>query len=504
MRTHWNETTRYRSGINRPGARNQVAGSAVLPIVLAILVSCAQIGCQSDGPGEAPGNEATQPNLILISIDTLRPDHLGCYGYERPTSATIDSLAQRGVVFDHAFAQASWTLPSHMSMFTSMYPHTHQVEDQGASLAEGIATAAEALSESGYSTDGFVSWIFLSSRFGFDRGFDRYDEIVPGRKIVDGRPKPFYPDVTTLVDSVLVNFVDAQPTPGTESPFYLFLHIFDPHIDYDPPLEYAQIFDPSLESTERGSFQFLQNYIAGRTAEVPQLPDGALEQIRALYDGEIRHVDDQLSRLFGRLRAQGLLENTIVMLTSDHGEEFMEHGSIEGHQWTLYDEVLHVPLIICFPDGRGAGTRFDPIVQTIDVAPTLLDLAGIPSPETFEGRSLRPILDGKPDLERATTFSQIKRYNQKWALRSREHKLIFTADTEARFAGPIHPGFELYELAVDPTEQDNRFAEGNATADSLKLQLQGWILEKGTDVAGDSPEMTEEEIERLRSVGYIN
>lgn len=460
-------------------------------------MSFGALGC-SDGQ-----DQPLQPNLIFISIDTLRPDHLGCYGYSRETSPTIDALAARGVVFDKAFAQASWTIPSHMSMFTSMYPHTHQVDRQAASLPESIPTVTGALREGGYSTSGFASWLFLSERFGFGRGFDRYEVLKATRDPENPRLR-ISPDAGTLVELVSGSFV-SEGTPGLdkESPFFLFLHFFDPHLDYEPPLADAQLFDPQIENTDLGSYVFLQDYVKGTNRNMEPIPADACEEVRALYDGEIRHTDRQLGILLAEMELAGLLENTIIVLTSDHGEEFFEHGSMEGHQWTLYDEVLHVPLIVVFPDGRDAGRRIDTLVQSIDLAPTMLDFAGVPQPEVFQGRSLVRLLDGTETWDE-TSFSQIRRYNEKWALRTRTHKLIYTGDTKVnRFKLPVVAGFELYDLTVDPGETVNTYVESDSTSTILAARLQQWIGERAEALPTDVPSISEEERERLRSVGYI-
>lgn len=471
------------------------------------------LGCGDDGSNEGrDGSSAdvsrgtkSPPNVLFISIDTLRPDHLGCYGYERPTSPNIDALAERGVLFGNAFAQASWTLPSHMSMLTSTYPHTHRVETQSNSLPESVPTVAGAFRDAGYSTTGFITWLFLTERYGFGKGFDRYEELLPER--APGQPKSINPTAHDLVESVIRSFVDVDrtnPVTGEDEapPFFLFLHFFDPHLDYDPPLSYAQKFDPEITDTEVGSFEYLQDYIKDRVGTPPAMPPGLLHQVTALYDGEIAHVDEQLGVLFAAMKRAGMLENTVIVLTSDHGEEFLEHGSIEGHQWTLYDEVIHVPLILVFPDGRNAGTRNNRIVETIDIGPTLLELAGAPQPPTFEGRSLLTAMDAESDWEEVT-FSQIKRFNQKWAVRTPSHKLVYTADTKPRFGAPIIPGYELYDLVSDPEEQKNVYAEGDSVSGGLTLRIEAWAREKSSAEAGLGPSLSDEERERLRSVGYI-
>ena len=476
-------------------------------------ICIALAGCGDSGSGGTSGEKsgtgqetpAPPPNVIFISIDTLRPDHLGLGGYDRETSPFLDEFAKRGVLFDNAFAQASWTLPSHMSMLTSSYPHTHRVETQSNALPETVPTLAGAFRDAGYTTLGYITWLFLTERYGFGKGFDRYDEILPTRDPETGAKLD--PNAERLVDEVLSTFVHVDRTdPATgedvSPPFFLFLHLFDPHLDYAPPLEYAQKFDPTVETTEIGTFVYLQGWVKDRVGNVPEMPADLFRQVKALYDGEIAYVDDQLRRLFGEMEQAGLLENTVIAITSDHGEEFFEHGSIEGHQWTLYDEVLHVPLLLVFPDGRRAGERNERIVETIDIAPTLLGLAGVPVPDRFEGRSLLTALDPQAEWDERT-YSQIKRFNQKWAMRTPTHKIIYTADTKPRFAAPIVPGYELYDLIHDPGETENIYAEEDSLSKALTLRLKAWARQKSDEEAGLGPQLSEEERERLKSVGYI-
>lgn len=340
--------------------------------------------------------DGTRPDLILISIDTLRPDHLGAYGYERDTSPSLDSLAARAAIFENAFAQSSWTLPSHMSLVTSTYPLVHQVETERRSLPAAIPTLAESLQANGYETTGFVSWIYLAAKFGFDRGFDRYDELIPPEELQDASSKHSV-RAAGIVDSVLSWAAErsaartASHETARSDPFFLFVHFFDPHMDYDPPLDDARRFDPAIRTTDSGSYETLKGYIAGLQANVPPIPGDVIDRAMDLYDAEIRYTDREVGRLLAELRRLGLLDRAILVVTSDHGEEFGEHGSMEGHQWTLYDEVLRVPLLISSPWTEAV--RISEIVESIDIAPTLLRFAGVTAPPTYQGRPLQPLLE---------------------------------------------------------------------------------------------------------------
>ena len=456
----------------------------------------------SGSSSQSPDPIDSRPNVLLISIDTLRPDHLTCYGYGRDTTPFLDSLAKRGVVFENAFAQASWTLPSHMSLMTSTYPHTHRVEDEDRTLPAGIPTLAEALDGAGYRTIGFVTWIYLSARFGFGRGFDRYEEILPSGALDDAL------EHAANADDVVTKVIGSwDPTVEKETPFFLFLHFFDPHLNYSPPIEYARAFGDSLVDGRLGRYDYLKTYIKGLHPEPPPVPEAVLRGALSLYDAEIRFVDDQLRRLFVHLDSEGLLENTIIIVTSDHGEEFGEHGSLEGHQWTLYDEVLRVPLIVVFPESTpfptGGSGRWTQLVQSLDIAPTILDVVGIERPASFEGRSFRALFQNPERWEEAS-LAQIRRFNQKWSLRTPTHKLIFTQDTRTnRFGVPIKPGYELFDLVADPGETRDIFSEQDSLSVGLARRLRRWAGERSRGETVADPQFSPEERERLRSVGYI-
>ena len=351
---------------------NRQASRFSTPLLL-VLQAAVGFGC-------APADEPmARPNVLVVSVDTLRADHLGAFGYGRETSPFLDSLAREGVRFERAFAPASWTLPSHMSLFTSSYPHTHRVENEQRSLPEAIPTLATILRDAGYRTTGFVSWVYLSASFGFDQGFDAFHELLPpaGQRGPDGH---YAVKAGPFVDEVLAW---ADESPG--EPFFLFLHLCDPHMSYEPPLEIAREFDPTLDGVQHGDYDHLKQYIRGLHPAAVRVGPDELARATALYDGEIRYTDTELGRLFLGLEQRGLLDETLIVFNSDHGEEFDDHGSMEGHGWTLYDEVLHVPLILVFPDGRGAGATVERVVQTIDVAPTILDLLDLSPPPSFEG-----------------------------------------------------------------------------------------------------------------------
>jgi arylsulfatase A-like enzyme len=449
------------------------------------------LGCGSSAP-EGP------PDILLITIDTLRADHLGCYGYPRPTSPFIDSLARGSVLFENAQATTSWTLPSHLSLMTSLYPQSHGVERDDRTLPAGIVTLAELLKRAGYETTAFVSWVYVSKRYGFDRGFDQFVELLPP-------PAQQTPDSKHSIKAdAFIDEVLAWSREPPSRPFFLWLHLFDPHVDYEPPLEHALHFTTDDSGPWPGTYRALKPYIRGLYPESKRIPEEFRDRAVALYDGEIRFVDTELARLFEGLEQATLLDRALVALVSDHGEEHDDHGSMEGHQWTLYDEVLRVPLMLRFPDGRYAGRRVAELVQTVDLAPSLLSAIGVEAPAAFEGVDLLPLLDGGPPPRRFA-FSQLKRFNVRFAVQDTRWKLIRTVNTGTNsFGVPVTPGFELYDMATDPDEQRNLFSPRESAVRRLAPALRRWIRSAPTGLAPAVAPPNAAERERLRALGYLD
>jgi arylsulfatase A-like enzyme len=442
-----------------------------------------------------------KPNIILISVDTLRADHLSGYGYNRKTSPFLDSFVKKGVRFINAYSQSSWTLPSHMSLFTSTYPRTHGVENDDAALNYSIPTLTEVLQKNGYDTYAFVSWVYLKSRYGFSRGFKEFYELLPPKNLRD--PTTHY---SVKAGTFSKNVISWAQEKEIRKPFFLFLHLFDPHLSYEPPLEYARQFDPNLKDIEMGSYDYLSKYILGLQKRKPQrISASELAQAIALYDGEIRYVDTELEALFKKLSILGMLDNTMIVFTSDHGEELDDHRSMEGHQWTLYDEVLRIPLTIVFPDLKPQEETVKEIVQSIDTAPTILDVAGIKAPETFEGRSLLPLISnlkkGGPKNWDGFVYSRNRRFNERSSIRTSHYKLIETTGRNpAIFKNPVL--IELYDLQKDPKERFNIYKPDSRVARDLISRLHALENEKISNPLR-GPGLSVIEKERLRSLGYF-
>jgi arylsulfatase A-like enzyme/cytochrome c-type biogenesis protein CcmH/NrfG len=412
--------------------------SKCLAPVLLVLGACA-------GRPAAP---AARPNVLLVTIDTLRADRLGCYGRAEASTPTLDALAARGARFPTAVAHVPLTGPSHASLLTGRNPPGHGVRDNGGYvLPAQVKTAAEEFKAAGFRTAAFVSGFPLDRRFGFARGFDVYDDHLP--KGSDTRRAPYlerFADATT--DAALRHLA---ATPGSE-PFFLWLHYYDPHAPYEPPGELAQRFHGE-----------------------------------AAYDGEIAFVDQQLARLFAALR----LERTVVLVTADHGESLGEHG--EGtHGLFVYDATLRVPWIMAGP-GIAPGALPATVARGIDVLPTLLDYAGLGVRPGLEGRSLRPAAEGRPMADAPAYVESL--YPERefgWAA------LHGWRTATLKFIEAPRP--ELYDLQSDPAEATNAFAENLAQVDEIRGKLAAAIARTG---ASATAEVDPETAQRLAALGYL-
>ncbi|MFQ5789097.1 MAG: sulfatase-like hydrolase/transferase [Acidobacteriota bacterium] len=396
--------------------------------------------------------------IILISIDTLRADHLGCYGYEKIQTPHIDRLAREGVLFENAATVTPLTLPAHSSIFTGRGPLHHGVIDNlGFQLDETEKTLAELLRDRGFATGGFVGSFVLDSRWGIAQGFDTYLDRFEAPR---GRITALLRANQRPGDEVLGPALEWIRSQG-ERPYFAFIHFFDPHTPYAPPEPYREQYGPDR---------------FGR------------------YDGEVAFVDSLVGRLIATLEEQGLYDDALIVLMGDHGESLGEHGE-ETHGFFIYDATIRVPLLIKAPGIQGAG-RVSGQVRTIDVMPTVLDLLGLQPPASVEGASLRAQLqdpDSDPDLL-AYMESHYGRLHFGWAalrgLRSDRYKFI-----EA-------PHRELYDLRADPEETNNLSAQRQ----EVVAQLAGMINQLGREQLSSpwSRQAVDHETEqRLRALGYV-
>lgn len=343
-----------------PVRRMAIVGSALAAVLGVALWATVRL----------PPARAKRPSVVLISIDTVRPDHLGCYGYARATSPNLDRFAAGAALFLNARSQAPWTLPSHMSLLTSALPSHNGVEDIMCKLPDDVAYLPELLRGAGYRTAAFVNNAQMKPHWGFARGFEVWREFDVDTP--EGMARP-------ITDQAAQWLSSAGPEP-----FFLFLHYYDAHDPYDPPSPFRERFGVTLTGAQARELAW--EY---RTPDRP-FPDPALlDRLRAAYDAEIAYLDEQLGRLFAAIP-----RDAWVVVFSDHGEAFKEHGwTLHGAE--LYEEEIRTVLMIREPS-RAGGRRVDDPVMLLDVAPTLLAAAGIARPASFEGIELQPALAGQP------------------------------------------------------------------------------------------------------------
>jgi arylsulfatase A-like enzyme len=371
-------------------------------LVVVLAAGGAGLYLQLNRPAQA-GASSVPPNVLLISIDMLRPDHLGCYGYSRPTSPHIDRLAEEGVLFENHISSSSWTLPAHAALFTSLYDSVHGCTDTDKKLADNVVTLAEKFAQAGYQTAGFFSGPYLHPAFGLGRGFEHYEDCTSYAAVLDDTAvdqwamdpdvmRASHRDITSpRVYAAFKKWFDEH----RGSKFFLFVHLWDPHFDFIPPPPYDTLFDPNYAGTVTGTDFFFDPNINA------DMPARDLEHLIALYDGEIAWTDSYVGKILDDFQQAGLLDHTVVALTSDHGTEFFEHGD-KAHRKTLFDEVIRIPLLLRYPAQLGAGIHIHSQTRSIDVGPTLLELAGVSSAVPVMGRSLVPLA-----LDPARPFNEL-------------------------------------------------------------------------------------------------
>lgn len=432
---------------------------------------------------------STAPNVLLLSIDSLSAKHLGCYGYDRPTSPNLDRLAQSGVLFQNVMAQVNWTKPALASLLTSLYPSVHRtdsVDESGDRVDGGVnrrvnildtrfRTLAREFKDNGYRTVGASNGGYAHSLFGFSRGFDFYDDHGGGLKSC------FYRMMQWL-----------WREPGT--PFFGFIHCWDSHFPYMDRPPYNHLFvsrraDILLDSVTRNRVNRRQR----------SLSSCELDFLKGLFDGSIVYVDQQIAALVNELHRLGLAENTIIAITADHGEAFMEHDVVE-HTECLYNEVLHIPLILIGP-GLQPGSKVSAQVRSIDIGPTLLDLCGFRPKAEVQGVPLRPWIAGK-ETRPLLAVSETRRNGGMNAICDGRYKLISRQTSNQ---------VELYDLHHDPEERTDLASTSDLLLRSMTERLRMWEEETRMcaerywpeDVHDETVDVQPEVVERLRNLGYV-
>jgi arylsulfatase A-like enzyme len=523
--------------LNRPPAERRSrfpkAPAWIIVALLAVaIVSGAGALLAVSGGVESPDGRRDRPNVLLFLLETTRADHLSCYGYHRRTTPNIDGLAAEGALFERYYVQAPFSGPSKASLHTGLYPHHHGVRTHPQEISSKVTTLAEVLRERGYATGGFASGVFMGPEFGYHRGFMTYECLgtpfdarrfatnLRGLDLFFHKLTPWYltkraryevVDATNGVDRVLdwIDNVDDRP-------FFCLFELNEPHNDYDPPAPFDTLFvarDPDYTLMSDFKTRKLSLYDMVYDLESQGYTEKDIEHTIGLYDGEIAYVDHAIGRVADALRDRGILDETIVLVTSDHGENFGEHGTYFAHT-QLYESAIHVPLVLRYPPVVEP-TKVETLAQEVDVFPTVLDLAGIENAEPVDGESFGPALKGEGQVEERTLFAEdnilkdprlmeYERYRVylpgvegKWRMaRKGDWKLI-------RIPNPEGTIFELYNVAEDPLERTNLVEEKPEKLAELKAELDAWMAD---DQAGNrqiDPAAVERMKEDLKALGYI-
>jgi len=417
-----------------------------------LLVVCLAAALVSGGCGRS------RPNVLLVTFDTTRWDHVGYASGRQGLTPTVDALAERGTWFETCLTSQPLTLPAHTTILTGLYPYHHGVRNNGTYIASGeLETLAESLQADGYATHAIVSAFVLDSRFGLAQGFDAYDDDL------SGGPKQkmfmFKELKAEQIASKAVRWIEGRGE--TEQPFFLWLHFFDPHADYEPP------------------------------------PDVAVRFPGDPYSGEIFYADRELGRVVSALEGTGALDNTVIVFTSDHGDGLGEHGE-KTHGIFVYESTTRVPLVLAGP-GVPSGKRAEGLSRTVDIVPTVLDLIGLPAPADNDGRSLRPLWRGTDDGRTAYLETLVPRLNFGWA----EVRALRGASAKVIDA----PRPEVYDLANDPGETRNLPAAGVSVpedSDSLRTELE-MVIENDPFTHGEQrqADLDPETRKKLASLGYV-
>jgi arylsulfatase A-like enzyme len=452
-------------------------------------------------PKQAP---AESPNVLLISIDTLRPDHLGSYGYHRKTSPRFDKLASEGVLYENHISSTSWTLPAHAALFSSLLDSVHGCIETNKKLPEGISTLAEVFAKAGYKTAGFFSGPYLHPAFGLGQGFQHYENCTSYARAIDTAPakkwamdagvmRKSHRDITNpIVYAAFKKWFDQN----RGSRFFMFIHMWDVHFDFIPPPPYDKMFDPDYTGTVTGADFFFDPAINAK------MPKRDLEHLIALYDGEIAWTDHHLGKILDDLENAGLLDKTVVAVTSDHGTEFFEHGN-KSHRQTLFDEVIRIPLVIRYPASLPRGVRVNTQTHLIDVAPTLVELAGLPPMSGIMGRSLMPgaLNQTSTSTPESITVSELFSVGRRIrAIRTLQWKFTDHMNLKLRYYVNLekdpHETRLRTDLAGDPGRKYlDRYRR-------VSRDLTEW--RKRTASKSDRSTIPDDVLEQLKSLGYIN
>jgi arylsulfatase A-like enzyme len=457
------------------------------------------------------GLSAKRPNIIFILVDTLRADHLPMYGYSRQTAPNLTALSTTGVTAVRMYAPAAATRPSVASIFSSLYPAVHKTNHERDFLPDSVVTLAESLRDAGYQTFGVSANANVSSVFGFAQGFDAYYLSRPesafrltrmGSVLEDVLSKETMAFLTREETEIkaeagaITDFTLRWVGSNFSGPSFLYVHFLDPHWPYNPPPPFDKSFDhrrdPPLRARRVEPLQLIAT--DQNRAEIGHTIDR--------YDGEILYNDQEIGRLLAGLKQLGILDNALVIVTSDHGEEFWEHNQ-GGHDKTLYEEVVHVPFIMSWPGQIAPGSAYLEMVNLVDVMPTVLDFLGIKPSAGIQGFSFAKQItrDAPPNPQRKFFAQQINSQRSIEMVRHQRNKFI------RHLHGPRAGQEEFYDLQRDPLERTNLIGIAGSQATAWRKELEAFNkLVRQPDLWFEKQqikELDEEMIRALRALGYL-
>jgi len=469
-----------RAQTSPPTGRRQ----GILRLLAALAAAGALAACRHDAKTPHEGLQSA----VIVLLDTLRADHLGCYGYARPTSPEIDAVAAQGVVFEQAISCAPWTRPSIGAILSGLYP-------RGTSGEKEIASSlVERFRDAGFATAAFTEGGWFTREAGLDLGFD---EFLEATGTIDAELGPDGPDPARGAAQTFARAQGWRERPREER-FLLVIHTYEVHAPYTHR-EFVEGMDP-----QRIGPWFGVDLLASLRSGQLVLSPGEREYVKALYDGDVRSADRQVGGLLASLDRLDLSETTLVVLTSDHGEELGEHHPdyVGDHGHSLRDHLLRVPLIVRDPTRAAIPLRVAAQVRTIDVLPTVADLLGVVVPGALDGASLRGLIEGTESAERPALSGWVRKGPRRASLRSGGHKLIRILGPGSPRRGMLHPppDRQLFDLARDPGEAQDLSAYAPGVLESMQATLDRMLGELDLGAAeADGGELDE----RLRSLGYV-
>lgn len=455
---------------------------------IAALIALA--ACTGSTPDPTPAAADTRPNVLVVSLDTLRSDRMPLYGYDKDTAPTMSAIAAEGAWMSRSWSQAPQTDGTHAAMFTGRFASTHGKFSHEQRLPDSELTFAEHFGTQGYRTWAVASSLKFIPESGFSQGFDEYDLFGEGPVVRRG---------DAAMNLAFERMAEA------DGPWLGFLHLFDVHAPYTPPEPHRGKFlvgEPAIDP--RKTVNFIR-----RKRRADSIPVDKLTTLNQLYDGGIHHVDSRVARLWAHLKASE--RETILVLTSDHGEAFYEHRYL-GHSIELWEEIVRVPWIVWAPGRVQAGKRIDTAAQTVDLMPTIIDLAGLPPVPERDGESFGPALRGDgpaPAEDRLIVFQETKRWGVLRTTPEGTFKLVTPVRAKKReklLAGEKKTlkRVRLFDLATDPGERHNLAKERPDVVARLTADLNSLGSEDPMARSQHRDDISEEELEGLRAIGYVD